>query len=241
MGVVALVGRSGGGKSTLAHLLMRFYDPRKGAIFLNGIDYKKYNLSTLHKSIGIVAQDTSLFNRTIEENIAYGLDEYTPDEVCEAGRLANAHDFIMELDEGYQTKVGERGVRLSGGQRQRLALARVFLRKPKLLILDEATSALDAESESLVQDSIDRLIAQGGCTVMLIAHRLSTVINADMIAVVDKGQIVEKGNHSELLDQGGFYATLISKPRNKDKEKLNVDQLIDDIRNVADEDGKSQN
>ena len=139
----------------------------------------------------------------------------------------------MELDEGYQTKVGERGVRLSGGQRQRLALARVFLRKPSLLILDEATSALDAESESLVQESIDRLIAQGGCTVMLIAHRLSTVINADMIAVVDKGQIVEHGNHNDLIQQNGFYAKLINKQRNKDKEKLNVDQLIDDIKNVS--------
>merc|ERR1711871_1510265 len=220
MGVVALVGRSGGGKSTLAHLLMRFYDPRKGAIFLNGIDYKKYNLSTLHKSIGIVAQDTSLFNRTIEENIAYGLDEYTPDEVCEAGRLANAHDFIMELDEGYQTKIGERGVRLSGGQKQRIALARVFLRKPKLLILDEATSALDTESEALVQESIDRLISTGGCTVVLIAHRLSTVLNADTIAVVDKGQIVEHGTHQDLVEKNGLYAQLVNRQESRENEKL---------------------
>ena len=194
-----------------------------------------YRLSTFHERVGIVAQDTQLFNRTIEENISYGREEYAVEDIIDAAKKANAHDFIMELDEGYQTKVGERGVRLSGGQGQRLALARVFLRKPKLLILDEATSALDAESESLVQESIDRLIAQGGCTVMLIAHRLSTVINADMIAVVDKGQIVEHGNHKELLEQGGFYSTLISKQRNKENEKLNVDELIDNIRDTEDD------
>ena len=231
---------------------------------LDGVDLREYNLSSLHKEIGIVAQDTQLFNMTIEQNISYGIEKYTVSEILQAAKLANAHDFIMELDEGYQTKIGERGNRISGGQKQRkffpsryifeylehclsgfvrrltpsftiyyagIALAQVFLRRPKLLILDEATSALDAESEALVQESIDRLIATGGCTVLLIAHRLSTVLKADTIAVVDKGQIVEHGSHEELLIQDGIYAKLVNRQQFKQNQKLNVDELIDKIRN----------
>uniref|UniRef100_A0A6B2L0F6 ABC transmembrane type-1 domain-containing protein n=1 Tax=Arcella intermedia TaxID=1963864 RepID=A0A6B2L0F6_9EUKA len=208
--VCALVGKSGGGKSTLIHLLMRFYDPKAGGLYLDGKDYRQLNPLSLRQHIGIVAQDTQLFNMTIEENIAYGLGrDYTKEELYGAAKLANAHEFILEFDEGYETRVGERGTRLSGGQKQRIALARVFLRKPKLLFLDEATSALDSESEALVQEAIDNLIARGGCTVVLVAHRLSTVINADTIGVVHQGRIVEQGTHDELLKQKGIYAQLV--------------------------------
>jgi len=147
----------------------------------------------------------------LKKNIAYGIDQYTKAELYEAAKAANAHDFIMEFDEAYETRVGERGVRLSGGQKQRIALARVFLRRPKLLFLDEATSALDSESEALVQDAIDKLIARGGCTVVLVAHRLSTVINADIIGVVHQGKIVERGTHDDLLKQKGIYAQLVKR------------------------------
>eukprot|EP01123_Difflugia_compressa_P012228 TRINITY_DN5157_c0_g1_i1.p1 TRINITY_DN5157_c0_g1~~TRINITY_DN5157_c0_g1_i1.p1 ORF type:complete len:555 (-),score=88.05 TRINITY_DN5157_c0_g1_i1:15-1595(-) len=241
--VCALVGRSGGGKSTIIHLLMRFYDTKSGSILLDGKDYREINPISLRKHIGIVAQDTQLFNLTIEENIAYGTENYTIDQVIEAAKLANAHEFIKEFDEGYQTRVGERGVRLSGGQKQRIALARVFLRRPKLLFLDEATSALDSESEALVQDAIDNLIALGGCTVILVAHRLSTVINAHTIGVVHQGQIVEQGTHEELLKQEGIYAQLVKRqvarmantlddtPEGKKNSKTLdvVDTLIDQI------------
>jgi len=243
--VCALVGKSGGGKSTIIHLLMRFYDPRGGSIFLDGVDYREINPLSLRKNIGIVAQDTQLFNMTIEQNIAYGLESYTKEELHDAARAASAHDFISEFDEGYETRVGERGVRLSGGQKQRIALARVFLRKPKLLFLDEATSALDSESEALVQEAIDKLIARGGCTVVLVAHRLSTVINADIIGVVHQGKIVESGTHDELLKQKGIYAQLVKRQvarmantieetnedNTKGKKPLDViDTLIDQIK-----------
>jgi len=237
--ICALVGRSGAGKSTVIHLLMRFYDPKKGTISLDGKDYRTINPTSLRKQIGIVAQDTRLFNTSIEENIAYGVENYTKDELHEAARLANAHDFIQTFEEGYQTRVGETGTRLSGGQKQRIALARVFLRKPPLLLLDEATSSLDSESEALVQEAIDKLLAMKSCTVVLVAHRLSTVINADNIAVVDKGVIVEQGNHEQLLKSGGLYATLVKRQvqrmqntlnegKDPNKEKIDViDALID--------------
>jgi ATP-binding cassette subfamily B protein len=242
--VCALVGKSGGGKSTIIHLLMRFYDTRGGSIYLDGTEYREINPLSLRQNIGIVAQDTQLFNMTIEQNIAYGLDHYTKEELYDAARAANAHDFILEFDEGYETRVGERGVRLSGGQKQRIALARVFLRKPKLLFLDEATSALDAESEALVQEAIDKLITRGGCTVILVAHRLSTVINADIIGVVHQGKIVESGTHDDLLKQKGIYAQLVKRQvarmantlddtsdNSKGKKPLDViDSLIDQIK-----------
>jgi len=242
--VCALVGKSGGGKSTIIHLLMRFYDPRGGGIYLDGVDFREINPLSLRSNIGIVAQDTQLFNMTIEQNIAYGLENYDKQDLYDAARAANAHEFILEFDEGYETRVGERGVRLSGGQKQRIALARCFLRKPKLLFLDEATSALDAESEALVQEAIDKLINRGGCTVVLVAHRLSTVINADIIGVVHQGKIVERGTHDELLNQKGIYAQLVKRQvarmantlddtsdNTQGKKPLDViDALIDQIK-----------
>jgi len=224
---------------------MRFYDTRGGGIYLDGVEYREINPLSLRSNIGIVAQDTQLFNMTIEQNIAYGTENYTKQELFDAARAANAHEFILEFDEGYETRVGERGVRLSGGQKQRIALARVFLRKPKLLFLDEATSALDAESEALVQEAIDKLISRGGCTVILVAHRLSTVINADIIGVVHQGKIVERGTHDELLGQNGIYAQLVKRQvarmantiDDTDPEKTGgkkpldvIDALIDQIK-----------
>ena len=242
--VIALVGKSGGGKSTIIHLLLRFYDPRAGRILLDGKDYTTLNPISLRRNIGIVAQETQLFNMTIEQNIAYGIAKYTQEDLFEAAKLANAHDFIMTFEDGYQTRVGERGTRLSGGQKQRIALARVFLRKPSLLFLDEATSSLDTESEALVQEAIDRLIQMRQCTVILVAHRLSTVINADKIAVVDSGKIVEEGNHESLVIQDGIYAKLVKRQiqkmqntldqdKNMEKEESNnnndlIDNLIDE-------------
>jgi len=208
--MLALVGRSGGGKSTIVHLLMRFYDPKAGRITLDGVDYTSLNVKWLHDQMGLVAQDTQLFGTTIEENITYGLEHYTQEQMVAAAKLANAHEFISGFEDGYGTRVGERGVRLSGGQKQRIAIARILLRKPKLLLLDEATSALDTESEAQVQQAIDRLIQtlHGGCTVVVIAHRLSTVMNADKIAVIDGGTVVEEGTHEELLAVHGVYHKL---------------------------------
>eukprot|EP00899_Mesostigma_viride_P009873 jgi/Mesvir1/18888/Mv18887-RA.1 len=208
--VCAFVGRSGNGKSTLVHLVMRYYDPTGGCIELDGLDLRRINLRSLHKFTGLVAQDTQMFATTIEGNISYGIEkEVTSEEVVEAAKKANAHDFILAFPDGYKTRVGERGVRISGGQRQRIAIARMLLRKPKVLLLDEATSALDTESEHLVQGAIDTLIKEGGRTVLLVAHRLSTVQNADVIAVVEQGQLVEKGKHQDLVAADGVYARLV--------------------------------
>ncbi|KAF4653640.1 hypothetical protein FOL47_010418, partial [Perkinsus chesapeaki] len=208
--VTALVGKSGGGKSTLVHLLLRFYDPTEGSILMDGVDYKTYKPSSLRSKIGLVAQDTQLFSSSVYKNLTYGLDrECTMDEVVSAARMANAHEFITEMDEGYETRVGERGIRLSGGQKQRIAIARCFLRKPRILLLDEATSALDTENESLVQAALDGLMATGNCTVILVAHRLSTVKNANTIAVISEGSIVEKGRHEELLHLNGRAVCII--------------------------------
>jgi len=207
----ALVGRSGCGKSSAIHMAMRFYDPIRGVVRLNGTPLTDLHVGSVHSQMALVAQDTQLFAKSIEENIAYGVAEYTQDALKEATKAANAHEFIMSFPEGYATKVGERGVRLSGGQRQRIALARAILRNPRILLLDEATSALDVESEAQVQQAIDRLLSGGGRTIMVVAHRLSTVVNADTIAVMDAGRCVEQGTHKELLQIGGIYRSLVQK------------------------------
>ena len=204
--VVALVGSSGSGKTTLVSLLPRFYDVTGGCLRINDHDVRDLTLASLRRQIGIVTQETVLFNDTVARNIAYGQENPSRDAIVDAARRANAHDFIEALPEGYETVIGERGMRLSGGQRQRLAIARALLRNPPILILDEATSALDTESERLVQGALDALMA--GRTVLAIAHRLSTVQHADCILVLDQGAIAESGTHTELLARGGLYKRL---------------------------------
>jgi subfamily B ATP-binding cassette protein MsbA len=205
--VVALVGPSGSGKSTLVDLIPRFYEPAAGRILLDGVDTREIKLPALRSLTGIVSQETVLFHDSVRNNIAYGaLGRYTQEQIEAAARAANAHEFIVELPDGYATMLGERGTRLSGGQRQRLAIARALLSDPPILILDEATSALDTESERLVQEAVDRLLQ--GRTVFVIAHRLSTVTHADQIVVLDRGEIVERGTHAELLAKRGAYSRL---------------------------------
>jgi subfamily B ATP-binding cassette protein MsbA len=206
--MIALVGSSGAGKSTIADLVPRFYDPTGGAILMDGKDLRDYDYRTVRQAIGVVSQETYLFNASVRYNIAYGLAGRTDDEVIEAAKRANAYEFITKLSEGLDTELGDRGVRLSGGQRQRIAIARALLRNPEILILDEATSALDTVSERLVQQAIDELCQER--TTLVIAHRLSTVQKAYQIIVLEKGQVVEVGNHEELLNKGGHYAHLYS-------------------------------
>ena len=206
---LALVGPSGGGKTTLCNLIPRFYDTTRGTIQIDGRDLRGITLQSLRSSIGIVQQDVYLFSGTVYENIAYGRPEASREDVIQAARLAGAHEFITELKDGYDTYVGERGVKLSGGQKQRISIARVFLKNPPILILDEATSALDNESEHIVSQSLERL-AQGRTTVT-IAHRLTTIQNADRILVLSGGRIVEEGSHQELLKkQGNYYQLYMS-------------------------------
>ena len=205
---VALVGSSGGGKSTLSDLIPRFYDVSEGEILIDGHNIKEYNITSLREAMGIVTQETVLFNDTIENNIRLGKFDATMEEIEAAARIANAHDFITESPEGYQTNIGDRGAKLSGGQRQRLSIARAVLKNPDVLILDEATSALDTESEKLVQEALDKLLA--GRTSVVIAHRLSTIKNADRILVVDEGRIAEEGTHAELIERGGIYSKLVA-------------------------------
>lgn len=203
---LALVGPSGGGKSTLCHLIPRFYEINEGTIRLDGVDTKEITLESLRRNIGIVSQSVFLFDGTIRDNIAYGLDNVSDEAIVDAAKKANIHDYVMTLDEGYNTHVGERGVKLSGGQRQRVAIARVFLKNPKLLILDEATSALDNATEMQIQSSLEELSL--GRTVIVVAHRLSTVKRADEIVVIGKEGIVERGTHEELIALDGEYKKL---------------------------------
>lgn len=201
---VALVGPSGGGKSTICALLMRFYDTCAGKIEIDGNDIRNYTLSSLRKNIGIVQQDIYMFSGTIRENIAYGKPDATMEEIINASKRANIHDFVMSLPDGYDSQTGERGVRLSGGQKQRISIARVFLKNPPILILDEATSALDNESERKIQGALQDLAK--GRTTLVIAHRLSTIRHADEIIVIDKGLVVERGTHDILINNDGIYA-----------------------------------
>ena len=202
----ALVGPSGGGKTTICHLIPHFYDIESGDILIDGRSISTITKSSLRKNIGIVQQDIYLFNASIKDNILYGRLDATDEEVIEAAKRANIHDYIMTLEEGYDTQIGERGVRLSGGQKQRLSIARVFLKNPPILILDEATSALDNTTEILIQSALDELCK--GRTTIVVAHRLSTIKNADRIAVISGGRVVEEGSHEELLAKGGEYAKL---------------------------------
>jgi len=203
---LALVGPTGAGKSTLLKLLMRLYDVNEGAVRIDGQDVRDVTLTSLRRRIGYVSQETFLFYGTVRDNIAYGSFGASDDEIAEAAKAAEAHEFIQNLPEGYDTTVGERGVKLSGGQRQRIALARAFLRDPEILVLDEATSDVDTETEMLIQRSLDRLTEDR--TTFVIAHRLSTVKDADSIIVIEDGRVVERGTHDELIEDDGLYAHL---------------------------------
>ncbi len=214
--MVAIVGPSGAGKSTIANLIPRFYDVNSGAIKIDDIDIRDVQMNSLREQIGIVPQETMLFSGTVAENIQYGRLEASREEIIEAAKAGNAHAFILELPNGYETKIGERGSNLSGGQRQRIAIARAILKNPRVLILDEATSALDTESEKLVQGALDKLML--GRTSFVIAHRLSTILQADQIIVLDRGQIKEAGTHTELLRKRGLYSNLYNIQFNKKTE-----------------------
>lgn len=204
---MALVGQSGSGKSTLADLLPRFYDVNEGSITIDGVDIRQMSTTQLRSFMGNVNQEAILFNDSFYNNITFGVDNATHDEVVEAAKIANAYDFIMASEQGFDTNIGDRGCRLSGGQRQRISIARAILKNPAILILDEATSALDTESERLVQEALDNLMRNR--TTVVIAHRLSTIKNADLICVMHEGRIVERGTHDNLIALNGYYKRLV--------------------------------
>ncbi|HOJ47176.1 MAG TPA: ATP-binding cassette domain-containing protein, partial [Bacillota bacterium] len=213
--MIGLVGRSGAGKSTIINLLLRLYDPNQGRITINGVDIREISPEYLHENIGVVFQDTFLFHGTLYDNIAYGKEGATPEQVIAAAKIANAHDFIMQTSDGYNTIIGENGYTLSGGERQRIAIARAIIKNPSILILDEATSSLDVETESIIQESLDRIVK--GRTTIAIAHRLSTLKNADRLFVIDGGKIAEYGTHFELLKKKGIYYNLVMAQRKTSK------------------------
>ncbi len=205
--MVALVGSSGAGKSTLADLIPRFHDVTMGEILIDGINIKQYSLKSVRSQMGIVTQEPILFNDSIANNVSLGMDNASDEQIIHAAKIANAHNYIVSKENGYQTNIGDRGSKLSGGEKQRLTIARAVLKNPPILILDEATSSLDTESERLVQDAINKLMEHR--TSLVIAHRLSTVRHADEIIVLKNGQIAERGNHNELMLKGGLYKRLI--------------------------------
>ena len=215
---IAICGSSGGGKSTIVQLLERFYDLSQGELLIDNINIKEYNVNYLRQNIGFVAQEPVLFSGTIEQNIAYGVEHYTIEDLHNAAELANAMQFIQDqslFPQGFGTLVGERGTKLSGGQKQRIAISRALMKKPKILIFDESTSALDAESEFQVQSSIDALMEKMDITCIVIAHRLSTIINCKRILVMSGGKVIEEGGHNELIEKKGFYCNLIQKQINQ--------------------------
>lgn len=216
--MIAIVGASGSGKSTIANLIPRFYDIQSGSIEIDGYDIRSVTQRSLREQIGIVPQETVLFNGTVYDNIRYGNLEATEEEIVAAAKAANAHEFIMQMTDGYETQIGERGALLSGGQRQRIAIARAILKDPQILILDEATSALDTESEKIVQEALDKLLV--GRTSFVIAHRLSTIVRADVIIVMKRGVIVERGTHEELLAKGGIYSKLHQMQQRDKQEEI---------------------
>ncbi|MEI8340449.1 MAG: ATP-binding cassette domain-containing protein, partial [Verrucomicrobiota bacterium] len=203
---VALVGATGSGKSTLAHMIPRFYEVTAGAVLIDGVDVRELDLRELRRSVGMIFQETILFSASVAENVAYGRPQATREQVIAAARAAHAHEFIMELENGYETMIGERGVSLSGGQKQRLAIARAFLLDPRILILDDATSSLDSKTERLIQEDMRRVCL--GRTAFVIAHRMTTVQNADLVLVLSGGRVVERGTPAELIAHGRFFAEL---------------------------------
>lgn len=210
------------GKSTIINLLLRFYDAKGGSLLLDGREYASIKVPQLRSLFGVVTQETELFALTVEQNIAYGLnkDEYTMEELISAAKKAQAYEFISAMKDGFQTRIGERGNRLSGGQRQRIAIARVFLRKPRIILLDEATSALDENSQEAVQNALNTLITESKATVVVVAHRLSTVMNADSIVVIEQGVALEQGTHHELVERDGVYASMVQKQKKKETNEL---------------------
>jgi ATP-binding cassette subfamily B protein len=220
---VAVVGPSGAGKSTLARLLYRFYDVSSGAVLINGTDIRDVTQTSLRAAIGIVPQDTVLFNDTIYYNIQYGRPDATREEVIAAAKAAHIHDFIVSLPDGYDARVGERGLKLSGGEKQRVAIARAILKDPRILIFDEATSALDSRSEKAIQAELDRIAR--GHTTLVIAHRLSTVMDADQILVMDHGRLAESGTHRELLSRRGAYAQMWALQQQEDAQRARHEEI----------------